>query len=146
MFGLSRLKQANRRRTTPCGNTGLRRLAGADAGRRFWLAKDLMAVVTLGIAGDGANHLLDFELGASETVETEKGLAERLARRGFAPARGYRLLTVLDGATRLTWPLMIRTSRSSQIRRSKSRVVVTNSPTRIGCRYSVTQTKWYFRS
>jgi len=67
----------------------------------IWLAKDLMAVVALGVAGDGTKHLLDFELGASETAETAKGLVERLSRRGFAAAEGCRLLAVLDGATAL---------------------------------------------
>jgi len=65
------------------------------------LAKDLMAVVALGVAEDGAKHLLDFELGASETSETAKGLLERLSRRGFAPAAGCRLLAVLDGSAAL---------------------------------------------
>jgi transposase-like protein len=67
----------------------------------IWLAKDLMAVVALGVAEDGTKHLLDFELGASEAAETAKGLLERLSRRGFAPAEGCRLLAVLDGAAAL---------------------------------------------
>ena len=67
----------------------------------IWLSKDLMAVVALGVAEDGTKHLLDFELGASETAETAKGLVERLSRRGFAPAEGSRLLAVLDGAAAL---------------------------------------------
>jgi len=65
------------------------------------LDKELMAVIALGVAEDGTKHLLDFELGASETTETAKGLIERLSRRGFAPAEGGRLLAVLDGATAL---------------------------------------------
>jgi transposase-like protein len=65
------------------------------------LGDDLMTVVALGIAGDGTKHLLDFELGASETAETAKGLLERLSRRGFAPAEGCRLLAVLDGSAAL---------------------------------------------
>lgn len=75
-----------------------------------FLARELVAVVALGIAADGTKHLLDFELGASETAETAKGLVERLQRRGFAPAAGCRLLTVLDGssalktAVRTYWP------------------------------------------
>ena len=67
----------------------------------IWLAKDLMAVVALGVAEDGTKHLLDFELGASETTETAKGLVERLSRRGFGPAAGRRLLAVLDGSAAL---------------------------------------------
>jgi transposase-like protein len=65
------------------------------------LSDDLMAVVALGVAEDGVKRLLDFELGASETTETAKGLLERLSRRGFAPAEGCRLLAVLDGSPAL---------------------------------------------
>ena len=65
------------------------------------LARDLMAVVALGVASDGTKHLLDFELGASETTETAKGLLARLSRRGFGPAEGCRLLAVLDGSAAL---------------------------------------------
>ena len=78
-----------------------------------WLAKDLMAVVALGVAGDGTKHLLDFEIGASETTETAKGLVERLSRRGFAPSEGCRLLAVLDGSSALKsavlayWPATV---------------------------------------
>jgi transposase-like protein len=76
----------------------------------IWLEKELAAVVALGIAADGSKHLLDFELGASESTETAKGLMERLTRRGFRPAEGSRLLSVLDGssalktAVRSYWP------------------------------------------
>jgi transposase-like protein len=81
-----------------------------DIARPDWLAlmldgvrldKDLMAVVALGVAEDGTKHLLDFELGASETTETAKGLVERISRRGFKPAEGCRLLAVLDGSAAL---------------------------------------------
>jgi transposase-like protein len=65
------------------------------------LADDLMAVVALGVAEDGRKLLLDFELGASETTDTAKGLMERLSKRGFRPADGCRLLTVLDGSAAL---------------------------------------------
>jgi len=65
------------------------------------LARDLMAVVALGVASDGTKHLLDFELGVSETTETAKGLLARLSRRGFGPAEGCRLLAVLDGSAAL---------------------------------------------
>jgi transposase-like protein len=65
------------------------------------LADDLMAVVALGVAEDGTKHLLDFEMGASETTDTAKGLLERLSRRGFKPAEGCRLLAVLDGSAAL---------------------------------------------
>ena len=65
------------------------------------LDEGLIAVAALGIAEDGTKHLLDFELGASESTETAKGLVERLTRRGFAPKEGCRLLAVLDGAQAL---------------------------------------------
>ena len=66
-----------------------------------WLDKELMAVVALGIAADGTKHILDFELGASESTETAKGLLERLVRRGFAPTNNGRLLVGLDGSSAL---------------------------------------------
>ena len=66
-----------------------------------WLDKELMAVVALGIAADGTKHILDFELGASESTETAKGLLERLVRRGFAPTKDGRLLVGLDGSSAL---------------------------------------------
>ena len=81
-----------------------------DIARSDWLVlmldgvrldKELIAVIALGVAEDGTKHLLDFELGASETTETAKGLVERLSRRGLAPAEGRRLLAVLDGAAAL---------------------------------------------
>ena len=65
------------------------------------LEKDLLAVVALGVAADGTKVVLDFELGASESTEVAKGLLKRLSKRGFAPAKGCRLLSVLDGADAL---------------------------------------------
>lgn len=65
------------------------------------LDTDLMAVVALGVAEDGTKHLLDFEIGASETTATAKGLVERLFLRGFGPPDGGRLLAVLDGSAAL---------------------------------------------
>jgi len=97
------------------GEKCLATLRGRDIARNDWLvlmldgihlADDLMAVVALGIAEDGTKHLLDFELGASETAETAKGLVERLSRRGFAPAKGCRLLAVLDGSAALKSALL----------------------------------------
>ena len=92
------------------GEKCLATLRAQDLARKDWLVLmldgirlggDLVAVVALGVACDGTKHLLDFELGASETTETVKGLVERLFRRGFAPAEGCRLLAVLDGAAAL---------------------------------------------
>ena len=62
---------------------------------------DLLAVVALGVAADGTKTLLDFEIGASENAEVAKGLLARLHSRGFHPAPGCRLLSVLDGSDAL---------------------------------------------
>jgi transposase-like protein len=59
---------------------------------------DLTAVVVLGIAEDGTKTLLDFAMGASASTETAKDLLERLNERKFKPAKGCRLLAVLDGS------------------------------------------------
>ena len=97
------------------GEKCLEALRSRDIARKDWLAlmldgihlaDDLMAVVALGIAEDGTKHLLDFELGASETTATSKGLVERLSRRDFAPAEGCRLLSVLDGSAALKSAVM----------------------------------------
>jgi putative transposase len=65
------------------------------------LTKDFWAVVALGVAEDGTKHMLDFEIGASESTEIVTALCERLRDRGFAPMKGCRLLCVLDGAKAL---------------------------------------------
>ena len=92
------------------GEKALAAFRGRDIARNDWvvlmldglvLARDLTAVVALGVAGDGTKHLLDFEIGASENTETAKGLVERLVRRGFRPMAGGRLLAVLDGSAAL---------------------------------------------
>lgn len=81
-----------------------------DGERRDWLilmldgvvlADDLVAVVAVGITAGGQKMVLDFELGASEDVQTASALVDRLQRRGFA-AGGHRpLLVILDGAKAL---------------------------------------------
>ena len=92
------------------GERVLAELRSRDIVRDDWLVlmldgihldRDLTAVVALGIAADGTKRLLDFELGASETTETAKGVVERLTRRGFAAAEGCKLLAVLDGSSAL---------------------------------------------
>lgn len=65
------------------------------------LERELVAVVALGISGDGSKTLLDFELGATENSETAKSLLSRLCRRGFSPAPGCELLVVHDGSQAL---------------------------------------------
>jgi transposase-like protein len=65
------------------------------------LADEMWAIVALGVAGDGTKHMLDFEVGASESVEVATALLSRLVDRGFAPKVGCRPLCVLDGARAL---------------------------------------------
>jgi len=65
------------------------------------LANEVWAIVALGVAADGTKHMLDFEVGASESAEVATTLLSRLAERGFAPKAGCRLLCVLDGAAAL---------------------------------------------
>jgi putative transposase len=66
-----------------------------------YLAKDLWAIVALGIASDGTKHTLDLELGASESKEVAAALVERIHQRGFRPMPGCHLLAVLDGSKAL---------------------------------------------
>lgn len=60
------------------------------------LSKDEMAIVAVGITSEGTKHVLDFELGSSESAEVCRGLLRRLAQRKFACKR--RLFSVLDGS------------------------------------------------
>jgi len=63
------------------------------------LSKDQLAIVAIGITSDGYKHVLDFELGSSESAEVCRGLMRRLMQRGFHCDR--RLLAVLDGSDAL---------------------------------------------
>jgi len=63
------------------------------------LSKDQLAIVAIGITTDGHKHVLDFELGSSESAEVCRGLVRRLMTRGFHCER--RLLAVLDGSDAL---------------------------------------------
>jgi putative transposase len=63
------------------------------------LSKDQLAIVAIGITSDGYKHVLDFELGSSESAEVCRGLMRRLMNRGFHCDR--RLLAVLDGSDAL---------------------------------------------
>jgi len=77
------------------------------------LAHELWAVVALGVAEDGTKQMLDFEVGASENAQVTTALTSRLARRGFGPKAGCRLLCVFDGskalrkAAKKLWPRAI---------------------------------------
>ncbi len=63
------------------------------------LSKDQLAIVAIGITSDGYKHVLDFELGSSESAEVCRGLLRRMMKRGFHCDR--RLLAVLDGSDAL---------------------------------------------
>jgi transposase-like protein len=65
------------------------------------LAKDLLAIVALGINSAGEKFILDFEIGSSENEITCTELVNRLVKRGFKPPLGARLLCILDGAKAL---------------------------------------------
>ena len=60
-----------------------------------------MALVAVGILVDGRKRVLDFELGASESLATAQALVGRLIQRGFRAAADRPLLVVLDGSTAL---------------------------------------------
>ena len=65
------------------------------------LAKDMLAVVAIGITVEGWKVVLDFELGASENVTTASAVVARIVQRGFAPSGNRPLLAVLDGSDAL---------------------------------------------
>ena len=58
-----------------------------------------MAIAAIGITADGRKHVLDFELGSSESTEVARDLMSRLTKNGFHCDR--RLLAVLDGSAAL---------------------------------------------
>lgn len=68
------------------------------------LSKDQLAIVAIGITSDGYKHVLDFELGSSESAEVCRDLVRRLIKRGFHCGGFHcdrRLLAVLDGSDAL---------------------------------------------
>jgi len=62
------------------------------------LAKDVLAVVAIGITVEGWKVVLDFELGASENVTVASAVVARIVKRGFATRGNRPLLVVLDGS------------------------------------------------
>ena len=83
-------------------------LRGRDLSQQNWvvlmldgirLSKDQLAIAAIGITADGRKHVLDFELGSSESAEVARDLMSRLTKRGFRCARP--LLAVLDGSDAL---------------------------------------------
>ena len=65
------------------------------------LAKNVLAVVAIGITVEGYKVVLDFELGASENVTTASAVVARIVKRGFATSGNRPLLAVLDGSAAL---------------------------------------------
>jgi transposase-like protein len=65
------------------------------------LAKDLCAVVALGINEDGKKQILDFEIGASENELVSTELMDRLYSRGYRGSAGGRFFCTLDGSKAL---------------------------------------------
>lgn len=65
----------------------------------IYLSKDQLAIAAIGITADGRKHVLDFELGSSESAEVARDLMGRLTKRGFHCDRP--LLAVLDGSDAL---------------------------------------------
>ena len=79
----------------------------SEGKRRDWLAlmldgvalaKDVLAVVAIGITVEGWKVVLDFELGASENVTVASAVVARIVKRGFATSGNRPLLAVLDGS------------------------------------------------
>lgn len=66
-----------------------------------FLNSELCVIVALGVDWEGRKHVLDFEVGATESAATAGRLLGRLAGRGFGPAPGCRLLALCDGSKAL---------------------------------------------
>ena len=90
------------------GHLFVEQLRGKDLSGENWvvlmldgirLSKEQLAIVAIGITAEGHKHVLDFELGSSESAEVSKDLMRRLIKRGFHCDR--RLLAVLDGSDAL---------------------------------------------
>ncbi len=90
------------------GHKFVEQLRDVDLSEKDWavlmldgirLSSDQLAIVAIGITSDGYKHVLDFELGSSESAEVCRGLLRRMMKRGFHCDR--RLLAVLDGSDAL---------------------------------------------
>lgn len=64
-----------------------------------FLTRELVVIVALGIQKDGSKHVLDFNVGSTESYEVVKGLLSKICERGFKVSG--RLFAVLDGAKAL---------------------------------------------
>jgi transposase-like protein len=66
-----------------------------------FLSNELCVIVAIGVDRDGRKHVLDFEVGATESALNAKRLLERLESRGLKPPEGSRLLALCDGSKAL---------------------------------------------
>lgn len=64
------------------------------------LSREQTAIVALGIDAEGHKHMLDFNVGSSESYEVANDLLKRLRKRGLKSA-AKRFLAVLDGSVAL---------------------------------------------
>jgi len=64
------------------------------------LSSEQTAIVALGIDAEGRKHLLDFNVGSSESFEVANDLLKNLKRRGLKSA-SKQFLAVLDGSSAL---------------------------------------------
>ena len=69
------------------------------------LSREQTAIVALGIDTEGNKHMLDFNVGSSESYEVANDLLKRLRKRGLKSA-AKRFLAVLDGSAALEKALL----------------------------------------
>ena len=69
------------------------------------LSREQTAIVALGIDAEGHKHMLDFNVGSSESYEVANDLLKRLRKRGLKSA-AKRFLAVLDGSVALEKALL----------------------------------------
>lgn len=69
------------------------------------LSREQTAIVALGIDTEGHKHMLDFNVGSSESFEVANDLLKRLRKRGLKSA-AKRFLAVLDGSDALEKALL----------------------------------------
>lgn len=70
------------------------------------LSREQTAIVALGIDAEGHKHMLDFNVGSSESYEVANDLLKRLRKRGLKSA-AKRFLAVLDGSDALEKDLLM---------------------------------------
>jgi transposase-like protein len=92
------------------GAVQLEALRSQDLGQTKWavllvdgvfLSSELCVIVVIGVDWEGRKHVLDFEVGATESALSAQRLFEKLVQRGFSAPKGYRLLVLCDGSRAL---------------------------------------------